>query len=244
MSLRLLCICAHPDDECFAFGGALALAANRGAETSVLCLTDGQAATYRGATTSNKELGQTRRAEFEASCKVLGVAHNEILHYQDARLEFETLSSLAEVLVTRIRSFRPHVIITFGGEGALNTHPDHTTISGATTAAFHWAGHPKRYPEAGALWQAQRLYYLTSDFLLPDRHVPVLAPWTATLDISSVFARKQDAFAQHVSQKPLMDATEAIFEKHGQQERYLLAATTVPQPARQSTDLFEGVAEI
>ena len=49
MGLRLLCITAHPDDECFAFGGALALAAGRGVEVSVICLTDGQAATHRGA---------------------------------------------------------------------------------------------------------------------------------------------------------------------------------------------------
>jgi LmbE family N-acetylglucosaminyl deacetylase len=244
MSLRLLCICAHPDDECFAFGGALALAANRGVETSVLCLTDGQAATHRGTAHSNKELGQTRRAEFEASCKVLGVTHTEILNYADARLEFETLSALAEQIVKRIRSFRPHIVITFGGEGALNTHADHTAVSAATTAAFHWGGNPKRYPEAGPLWQPQRLYYLTSDFMLPDRHVPVLAPWTATLDIASVFDRKQEAFRQHVSQAPLMQATAGIFEKHGQQERYTLAASTVPQPARQSTDLFEAVADI
>ncbi len=42
--LKLLCVTAHPDDECFAFGGALALAARDGIETFVLCLTDGQAA--------------------------------------------------------------------------------------------------------------------------------------------------------------------------------------------------------
>jgi hypothetical protein len=33
------------------------------------------------------------------------------------------------------------------------------------------------------------------------------------------------------------------FEKHGTDERYALAAAFAPQPARQSTDLFEGIAE-
>jgi LmbE family N-acetylglucosaminyl deacetylase len=243
MSFRLLCVCAHPDDECFAFGGALALASARGVETSVVCLTDGQAATHRGTAHSNKQLGQTRRAEFEASCKVLGVAHAEVLDYQDGKLEFADFSPLAEKLVQRIRAFRPQVVITFGGEGALNTHPDHAITSFATTAAFHWAGHPKRFLESGALFQPQRLYYLTSNFLLPDRHVPLLAPWTVTLDIASVFDRKQEAFRQHVSQAPLMEATKAVFEKHGHEEYYTLAACTVPQPARQSNDLFEAVAE-
>jgi LmbE family N-acetylglucosaminyl deacetylase len=185
-----------------------------------------------------------RRAEFEASCEVLGVAHAEVLDYQDAQLEFASFSVLAEKLVTRMRKFRPHIAVTFGGEGALNTHPDHTMVSAATTAAFHWSGHPKRYLESGALYQPQRLYYLTSDFLLPDRHVPLLAPWTVTLDISSVFEKKVEAFRQHVSQKPLMEQTRGLFEQHGRIEHYLLAAATVPQPARQSTDLFEGVADV
>ena len=243
MSLRLLCVCAHPDDECFAFGGALALAADRAVETKVICLTDGQAGSYRGTAGSRKELGQMRREEFEASCRVLGVARNELMDYQDGQLEFEDFNRLCQRLVGRMREFRPHVVITFGGEGGLNTHPDHTMVSAATTAAFQWSGHPKRFLESGALWRPQRLYYLTSNFVLPERHIPLLAPWTVTLDISSVFERKKEAFKQHVSQAPLMEKTRDLFEKHGREERYVLAATTVPQPARQSGDLFEGVGE-
>jgi hypothetical protein len=34
-----------------------------------------------------------------------------------------------------------------------------------------------------------------------------------------------------------------IFARHGHTERYALAAATLPQPATQSTDLFEGVVE-
>lgn len=243
MSLRLLCVCAHPDDECFAFGGALALAADRAVETSVLCLTDGQAGSHRGTARNGKELGSMRREEFEASCRVLGVAHNELLDYEDGKIEFENFNTLCQRLVERMRKFRPHVVITFGGEGALNTHPDHTMVSMATTAAFHWSGHPKRFLESGALWQPQRLYYLTGNFVLPERHMPLLAPWTLTLDITAVLDRKKQAFEQHVSQAPLMEQTRDVFEKHGREERYVLAASTVPQPARQSTDMFEGVAE-
>jgi LmbE family N-acetylglucosaminyl deacetylase len=244
MPLRLLCICAHPDDECFAFGGALALYASRNVEVSVLCLTDGQAATNRGNASSGKELGQMRRAEFEASCKVLGATNFQLLNYQDARLEFENLSDLAAVLVSHIRRLRPHVVLTFGGDGAVNTHPDHTVVSAATTAAFHWSGSPKRFITLGGdLWQAQRLYFLTTSFFLPDRRPPLPAPWTHTLDISSVFDKKKEAFAQHKSQAPLMNMALPLFEKQGPVEHYTLAAAVVPQPAKQSTDLFEGVAE-
>lgn len=243
MPLRLLCICAHPDDECFAFGGALALYASRGVETSVLCLTDGQAATNRGDASSGKELGQTRRAEFEASCKILGVKNYEVLDYQDGFLEHEYLSELAGELVAHIRRLRPHVVITFGLDGGVNTHPDHTSAAAATSAAFHWAGSPKRYITSGNLWQPQRLYYLTTNSFLPDRRAPQPAPWTHTLDISSVFDKKKEAFAQHKSQAPLMQVAIPFFEKHGMDEHYTLAAVIAPQPARQSTDLFEGVAE-
>ena len=243
MSLRLLCICAHPDDECFGFGGALALYASRGVEVSVLCLTDGQAAKNRGDASSNKELGQTRRAEFEASCKVLGVTNYQVLDYQDGQLEHERFSDIGGVLVSHIRRLRPHVVVTFGSDGGLNTHPDHTSVSLAASAAFHWSGSPKRYVTIGDLWKPQRLYYLTGNFFLPDRPAPLPSPWTHTLDISSVFDKKKEAFAQHKSQAPLMHLAIPIFEKYGTDERYTLAAAVAPQPARQSTDLFEGVAE-
>jgi len=241
MSLRLLCVVAHPDDECFAFGGALALAADDGAETSVICFTDGQAATNRGTAQTGEELGAMRRAEFAASCDILGVRHHELLTFQDAQLEHHTLSELGGLLVQRFRSFQPHVVLTFGGEGALNNHPDHTTVSAATTAAFHWSGNPKRFPEHGIPWRPQRLYYLTYNFFLPDRPAPLPAPWTTVLDIRSARARKQQAFKAHTSQAPLMDRARLVFEDHGDDERYVLAYTTEPQPASQTTDLFAGV---
>jgi hypothetical protein len=40
-----------------------------------------------------------------------------------------------------------------------------------------------------------------------------------------------------------MERARPIFDEHGQHERYALAASIHPQPATQSTDLFEGVAE-
>ena len=99
MSLRLLCVIAHPDDECFAFGGAFALAADRGVETSIICLTEGTAGSYRGSAKTNAELGQLRRAEFAASCNILGVSHHELLDYQDGQLEHANFSDLAGKLV-------------------------------------------------------------------------------------------------------------------------------------------------
>jgi LmbE family N-acetylglucosaminyl deacetylase len=242
VGLKLMCVVAHPDDECFAFGGALALYAERGVETYVVCLTDGQAASNRGDAATGEALGAMRRDEFRRSCEVLGVAHCELMDYQDAHLEFVEFSVAAGLLVERIRRFKPDVVMTFGGDGGQNTHADHMMASMLTTAAFQWAGQVKRYPDAGDPHKAQRLYYLSANFLMPDRPPMMPMPWTVTLDIGSVRERKNEAFRQHVSQAPLMEKTKDIFAKYGAEEFYTLAAAAEPQVARQSTDLFEGLS--
>jgi len=245
LPLRLMCVTAHPDDECFAFGGALALAAERGVETSVICFTDGQAATHRGEAKTPAELGALRRQEFAASCDLLGVRQHEVLDYQDGRLEHAEFAAAAGLLVERMRAWRPDVVLTFGGDGALNTHPDHSLVSFFATAAFHWAGRPKRYPkqmERGLkLHVPQRLYFQTTHFLLPDRPVLLPAPYTVTLDINTVLPKKLAAFRLHTTQAPLVEKTKDFFGKYGQTEHYLLAATTTPGPAVMDNDLFAGL---
>jgi LmbE family N-acetylglucosaminyl deacetylase len=242
VGLKLMCVVAHPDDECYAFGGALALAADRGVETYVICLTDGQAATNRGDAASGEALGKVRREEFRASCDVLGVTWHELMDYQDGQLESVHFSQAAERLVERMRRFKPNVVITFGGDGGQNTHADHMMASMLTTAAFHWSGQPKRYPSAGETHKARRLYYVTTNFLMPDRQRAMMMPWTMTLDIRSVRERKTEAFRKHVSQAPLMEKTKEIFERYGAEEFYALAAAAEPQAARLGTDLFDGLS--
>jgi len=239
--LKLLCVTAHPDDECFGFGGALMLAAERGVETSVICFTDGQAATNRGSAASGAELGKMRRHEFGASCKILDVTHHELLDYQDAQLEFANFSDTAAKLVERIRRYCPDVVLTFGMDGAMNTHADHTMVSAFTTAAFHWAASPKRFPALGPVHTARRLYYNTTNFFFPGRPAPLPTPWTVTLDVSRVQHRKFEAFRAHTSQLPLMEKFQSFFETRAGIEVYALAATPTPQPAEQTTDLFAGL---
>jgi LmbE family N-acetylglucosaminyl deacetylase len=239
--LKLLCVTAHPDDECFAFGGALMLAAEAGVETSVICFTDGQAATNRGDSRSPEDLGRMRREEFAASCKILDVAHHELLDYQDAQLEFANFSQTAAMLVKRIRTYKPDVVLTFGPDGAMNTHPDHTMVSAFTSAAFHWAAAPKRFPDLGPVHAARRLFYNTTNFFFPGRHAPLPAPWTITLDVTRVQHRKFEAFRAHTSQLPLMEKFQSFFEKRAGQEFYTLAATPKPQASLQQTDLFAGL---
>jgi LmbE family N-acetylglucosaminyl deacetylase len=237
-----MCVVAHPDDECFGFGGALSLAADRGVETFVVCLTDGQAATHRGSANSGAELGKMRRREFAASCQVLGVSKHELLNYHDGQLVNVPVMEATELLVRRMREFQPSVVITFGGDGGMNVHPDHMMASFWTTTAFHWSGRGARFPESGAEFQPDRLFHLTTQAFIPDRQPPMPSPWTAVLDIESVRERKSEAFRRHVSQAALMELTKPFFAQYGSEEFYTLVATKEPGPAAQLKDLFEGLS--
>ncbi len=234
-----MCVVAHPDDECFAFGGALALAVQAGYEVSVICLTDGQAATNRGTAADGANLGAMRRDEFTRSCAVLGVTHHELLDYQDGRLEFANVSEAAGKLVQRMRTFKPNIVLTFGMDGSLNVHADHMMVSSITSAAFHWAARTKRYPEQELEpWQADRLYLQSTDFMLPDREPQLPSPWSVRLDISAVKAIKEAAFREHTSQLPVLDKVQPYWDKYGHAEFYVLAAAKDPQEMTSTTSLF------
>jgi LmbE family N-acetylglucosaminyl deacetylase len=237
----MLLVVAHPDDECFAFGGALLLAADQGVETHVICLTDGQSASNRGTAESPEELGRMRRAEFAASCDVLGVIAHESWGLQDGQLEFANFSELAGRLVRRIRGIKPNVVLTFGLDGAVNTHPDHTVVSALTSAAYHWAASAKRFPDAGPIHHPDRLFLLTTSFFMEGRPAPMPAPWNVTLDIRPYMQRKHEAFCKHTTQAPLVELTRSMFERFGQYEYYLLTAVREPQPSQPMTSFFAGL---
>src|ERR1700743_674573 len=111
-----------------------------GVDTHLLCLTDGQAAHFRDGVEDGAELGRRRRAELEAACEILGLTSVEVLHYPDGQLLRQDMYELTGAIVERIRRLRPHVVLTFGGDGNVNLHPDHTMVCFFATAAFPWAG--------------------------------------------------------------------------------------------------------
>jgi LmbE family N-acetylglucosaminyl deacetylase len=239
-----MCVVAHPDDECYAFGGALALAARAGFETYVICLTDGQAATNRGAAATGQDLGTMRREEFERSCAVLGVTKHELLDYQDGRLEFVEMHGAAKRLVERIRTWKPQIVLTFGLDGSLNVHADHTMVSCFVSAAFRWAARSKRFPELGLEpYAPQRLYHQSTAFTLADREPLLPAPWTVELDVSSVKAIKEAAFKEHTSQLPVLHKVQPYWDQYGDREHYTLAGVSKPQAAVLADTMFDGIRE-
>jgi LmbE family N-acetylglucosaminyl deacetylase len=242
---RLLCITAHPDDEAGAFGGSLALYSAKGVETHVVCLTPGQAARNRGGLVDDAELAARRRKEFAASCKVLGVTNGEVLDYADGGLERVEVNAVVPLLVERIRQIQPQVIITFGPEGALTAHNDHSMASVFATLAYHWAGRSNRYTEQlnNGLHphRTQKLYYSTAGFTLPERQPVALPPQTACIDITDYLETKLRAFKAHTTQAPLVPVLEGTLRQRGNYEVYHLAANAVPGLMQMEADLFDGV---
>ena len=251
MPLRLMCFTAHPDDECGAFGGALMQAHQRGVETSVVCLTEGRAASNRGNARSSDELAALRRQEFAAALRVLDVDHGEVLAYPDGALARQDFTRVTTDLVERIRRFRPQVVLTFGGDGNVNLHPDHTMACFFSTAAFHWAGRTNFAPEqiaAGLLpYRPQKLYYGVAPFLAygDAEEAPRIAlmPPSLVLTLGDLKAKKLEAFRQHTTQAELLAKVKVVFEETGGEEKYLLAAAPGMRSSPLETDMFAGLEE-
>ena len=174
-NLRMLACFAHPDDEAFPVGGALAAHAARGVEVRLVTTTLGEEGEIRrpGLATS-ETLGQVRRAELANSTNTLGIAEHTVLGYRDSGMMGTPPNDhpqayikvpdqeVVEQLVEHIRDFRPQVMLTFE-PGGLYGHPDHIAISRHTTQAFRLAGDPSQFPQQLSKnlrpHTPQRLYY-------------------------------------------------------------------------------------
>ncbi|HKW18631.1 MAG TPA: PIG-L family deacetylase [Terriglobales bacterium] len=244
---RLMCVTAHPDDEAGGFGGTLLKYRECGAETSVVCLTPGQAGSHRGGARNDQELSELRRQEFMASCEILKVSRPIILNYPDGQLYRQELNRVVYDLTMRVREFRPQVMLTFGAEGGVTGHPDHSMAGIFATLAFHWAGRQNRYADqiknGSGPHRTQKLYYQTAEFALPNRPPITFAPPTTMIDIGKHLETKIAAFKAHTTQQPLWALFEENVRKRGGKEIFHLAASVKSDTVRPETDLFAGVSE-
>ena len=248
--MRLMCITAHPDDESGGFGGALLMAHREHVETTVICLTEGRAASNRGTAQSDDELANARRREFEESCEILGVTHRHVWQYSDGELLHERGYDVVKKLVQCMREMRPHVVLTFGGDGGPNMHRDHAMAGVFATLAFHWSGRsffePQQLQNGLQLWAPQKLYYSSTEFTITrfTEEAAVSPKTTASLvlQLGELKEIKRRALAAHGTQLLLSRAGE-LYEKYGHQELYLLAAARRPELMGKETSLFEGIEE-
>jgi len=138
VTITLLGLFAHPDDDVYTLGATL-VAHEGNLETTLVFATSGE----RGPITdpdavSRDELGSVREREQRASMEALGVATSvgsRFLRLPDYYLPDVPFEDLVERLVGIMDEVRPDVIVTFGPDG-MTSHHDHIRVGEATTAAF------------------------------------------------------------------------------------------------------------
>ena len=265
--LRLMCVLAHPDDESLGTGGALAKCAADGVATYLVTATRGE----RGRFGDSKEspgpeiVGKAREAELLAAAKELGLRDVRFLDYPDGALDKVDTAEAIEKIVAHLRRVKPHVVITFGPEGAYG-HPDHIAISQLTTAAIVCAADPLfgSQPAIGEPHRVSKLYFIAWSpkkwaayetalrklvFKVDgEERQAVPAPdWaiTTVIDTSRVVPAVWRAVSCHKTQMTIYRKLEELSEEHqrslwGTQEFYRVFSC-VNGGRTQESDLFEGL---
>lgn len=281
--LRLLAVHAHPDDETITMGGLLAQCSDRGIATSVICCTDGRVATIfdpeyaADEATIRPRLKEIREAELRSACAILGVDELHFLEYGDSGMPGSDTNGLpgsfwkADVdeamrrVVAHIRRFRPHVVVTYDGNGGYG-HPDHIQAHRVTLLAVEAAYHAL-YPELGDGWRVSKLYYTAFPlsearraaeiarqaglkppfgdtdpealaFVTPDERV------TTVIDCRDQLLRKREALRAHRSQLSddfaLLSVPEDLLREHFFTEHFQLVVSRVTTSLPE-TDVFAGL---
>ena len=256
----LMVVIAHPGDEAFGFGGAIAQAVAARAYVVVVCATRGyfdrglyEVPPSPGGKNRDRNrprlwrnLDTVREDELRRSVALLGVRVLRMLDYSEGELPYVHREQLIGRIVEPIRMHRPEVILTFGPDGVTGDR-DHVALSEATTLAFEYAGVPQAYEddleEDQVAWRAAKLYHLvvprSTVELLGDRAPtePYGSPDSAasvSLDLDDVAGLKRAAIGCHVSQVgqagPFADWDPDVRDRYLAQEHYRLVRSNLPSP--------------
>ncbi len=162
ISLTLMTVHAHPDDETIGTGGVMAKAVAAGHRVVLVTCTRGELGEIvvpeLDTPDNHRRLAEIRAGELEAAMAALGVDTWENLGYRDSGM-MDTpgnrdprclwqadLDEAIRRLVWLVRVHRPDVMThynDFGGYG----HPDHIRAHQVAIGAYYRAGDPEWYPE-------------------------------------------------------------------------------------------------
>ncbi|MGC8782446.1 MAG: PIG-L family deacetylase [Anaerolineae bacterium] len=277
MNRRLLAIFAHPDDEAFGTGGTIARYAAQGVHVTLVCATRGEVGEIADPGLATPEtLGAVREDELRCAARTMGIAEVIFLGYRDSGMagsadnadprayinaaDEEVVGRLVEI----IRRVRPQVVVTFEPNGGYG-HPDHIAAHRHATAAFHAAADPARFPAAGPIWQADRLFYtaIPRSFFRQMRDEMVrlgldtgrfprvedaAAGWpdeavNVTIDVSATVEAKWSALECHRTQfgpGNLFRQLPKETVKRLMSEEHFALAWPAPPPGLRLRDLFAG----
>lgn len=276
---------AHPDDESSKGAATLARYADEGHRVLVVTLTGGERGEILNPAMDLPEvhgrIAEIRRDEMAKAAEILGVEHTW-LGFVDSGLPkgelppplpedcfaLVPLEVSTEALVSVVRDFRPHVMITYDENGGY-PHPDHIRCHQVSVAAYEAAGDYARFRDAGDPWTVSKLYYvhgflrqrmqvLQDEFARHGQEGPFekwLALWDAKHDVladrvttrvqcSAYFSQRDDALRAHATQiDPNADFFAAPIEWQQRlwpTEEFELARSRVPVSLPE-TDLFAGI---
>ena len=174
MTLRLLAVHAHPDDESSKGAATYAYYRSRGAEVMVVSCTGGERGDVLNEALperamAERDIAGLRRIEMARAQATMGIEHRW-LGYVDSGMP-ETGSALPEncfarapleasaaPLVSIIREYRPQVLVTYDENGGY-PHPDHIRSHELSMFAFTAAADPTQYLELGEPWRINKVYY-------------------------------------------------------------------------------------
>lgn len=188
---RVLAVYAHPDDPEVSCAGTLARWADEGVEVHLVICARGDKGSH-DPDVDPVELARVRGVEAEAAAEVLGLTSHENLGLPDG--EVDNTLELRGLLVERIRSVRPDVVVScdptavFFGSRYVNHH-DHRGVGFAVLdACAPAASSPLYFPGTGEPHRVPTIYL--SGTLQPDT-------WE---DIGSTLDRKIEALRCHRTQ--------------------------------------------
>jgi N-acetylglucosamine malate deacetylase 2 len=127
----LLAVCAHPDDESFGLGAALAAFTERHARAGVLCFTRGEASTL-GADAGDLE--RMRTEELQTAATVLRIDRVALFGYPDGALDKQSLPVLAGHVAAFAKELQAELLLVMDA-GGITGHPDHRRATQAALAA-------------------------------------------------------------------------------------------------------------
>jgi LmbE family N-acetylglucosaminyl deacetylase len=270
MTLKLLVVFAHPDDESMGMGGTLAKYSAQGVETYYVCASRGERGWF-GPEEQNPGpgmLGQVRTRELENAVKALGMKGLHFLGYIDGDVDQADHNEIIGRIVTQIRSIRPQVMVTFPPDGNYG-HPDHIAIGQFTSAAIVCAADAQyEDPERLAAHRVSKLYYMVDsenfinliapfmgDMTFPvDDQIRAETPWkewmiTTRIDMAKYCPTAWRAIRCHQSQLSTLGALaemdqDAAASVLAMQGTFYRALSLVNGGRKLETDLFEGIVSI
>lgn len=184
--IRLLVICAHPDDAEISAGGLAAIYRQLGHHVRFVSVTNGAAGHHK---MYGEELVQRRYLEAQAAGAVIG-AEYEVWNYPDGELQ-PTLE-VRRRIIRLIRQYRPDLVLTHRMN---DYHPDHRYTSQLVQDAAYMLTVPAICADVPPLKSDPVIMYPHDTFTKPVPFAPSIL-----VAIDEVFEQKVRMVESHESQ--------------------------------------------